>query len=260
MSPSSSSKSLSRERFSRLADGYVHSQTHASSDDLSRLLAIANPQPTWRVLDVATGGGHTALAFSPHVASLYATDLSTQMLTAARAHLSSKAIANVDYLVADAEGLAIAPGVFDLVTCRIAAHHFPDPERFARECAQALKPGGHMAVQDQLLPEDTSTAAYIDTYERLRDPSHHRAFSASQWREIFTKAGFQVEHNEELSKRLDFQAWVQRQACPSETVIELETMVRHAPTRVLDWMQPQGFDSQKASFLIHYIIIKGRKP
>lgn len=260
MSPSSPSKSLSRERFSRLADGYVHSQTHASGDDLSRLLAIANPQPTWRMLDVATGGGHTALAFSPHVASLYATDLSIQMLTAARAHLSSKAISNVDYFAADAEGLAIAPGVFDLVTCRIAAHHFPDPERFALECAQALKPGGLMVVQDQLLPEDTTAATYIDSYERQRDPSHHQAYSASQWRKFYTRAGLMVEHVEELSKPLSFQAWVERQACSPGTVRELETMVRQAPAEVQDWMQPKKFGTPQATSLIHYIIIKGRKP
>ena len=260
MSPSNPSKSLSRERFSRLADGYVHSQAHASSDDLSRLLAIANPQLTWRVLDVATGGGHTAVAFSSHVASLSATDLSTQMLTAARAHISSKAISNVDYFATDSEGLAVAPGAFDLVTCRVAAHHFPDPERFARECTHALKSGGFLVVQDQLLPEDSTAATYIDAYERLRDPSHHQAYSASQWCRIFTRAGLIVEHTEELSKPLNFQAWVERQACSPGTVVELGAMVRQAPAEVHEWMQPKDFGTPQATILIHYIIIKGRKP
>jgi len=156
--------------------------------------------------------------------------------------------------------MAIAPEVFDLVTCRIAAHHFPYPERFARECAQALKPGGLMVVQDQLLPEDTTAATYIDSYERLRDPSHHQAYSASQWRKFYTRSGLMVEHVEELSKPLNFQAWVERQTCSPGTVRELETMVRQAPAEVQDWMQPKKFGTPQATFLIHYIIITGRKP
>ena len=55
------SKSLSQERYSRLAERYVHSDTHAKGEDLERLFAIGAPQPNWCALDIATGGGHTAL-------------------------------------------------------------------------------------------------------------------------------------------------------------------------------------------------------
>jgi ubiquinone/menaquinone biosynthesis C-methylase UbiE len=260
MPQASHSKSLSRERFSRLAADYVNSQTHASGSDLERLVAIANHQPTWNVLDVATGGGHTALAFSPHVASVVASDLSSDMLRAARDHLAAKGSPNVIFLAAEAEGLPLASGAFDLVTCRIAAHHFPDLDRFVRECSRVLKPGGALLVQDQLLPEEDTTARYIDAYERRRDPSHHRAYSASEWRKFYIQSGLRVEHTEELTKPLEFHAWAQRQSCTPEIIAELELMVLHAPDEVLEWMQPQAFGSSQASFLIHYLIILGRKP
>ena len=65
------SKSLSQERYSRLAERYVHSDTHAKGEDLERLFAIGAPQPNWCALDIATGGGHTALKFAPCVAAYH---------------------------------------------------------------------------------------------------------------------------------------------------------------------------------------------
>ena len=69
------SKSLSRKRYTRFAEGYVTSKTHAKGTELDRLVEIAQPQPDWVVLDVATGGGHTALKFAPLVAQVIATDI-----------------------------------------------------------------------------------------------------------------------------------------------------------------------------------------
>ena len=74
------SKSLSQERFGKFAEDYVTSQSHASGYDLDRLVEIANPQADWLMLDIATGGGHTALKFAPHVRQVIATDITPKML------------------------------------------------------------------------------------------------------------------------------------------------------------------------------------
>ena len=54
MSESQDPKALSRERYSRFAEGYVSSETHARGSDLDRLLAIVQPEPHWQALDIAT--------------------------------------------------------------------------------------------------------------------------------------------------------------------------------------------------------------
>lgn len=59
------SKGLSQERFGRFAASYVKSATHAAGPDLQRIVELVGEHPTWRALDVATGGGHTALAVAP---------------------------------------------------------------------------------------------------------------------------------------------------------------------------------------------------
>ena len=58
-------KSSSRDRFDQFAQRNVRSATHAQAPELHRLVEITKPEGYWVVLDIATGGGHTALKFSP---------------------------------------------------------------------------------------------------------------------------------------------------------------------------------------------------
>jgi ubiquinone/menaquinone biosynthesis C-methylase UbiE len=60
-------KAQAQQRFGQFAQGYVESKSHAKGEDLDRMLELAQPQPDWLALDVATGGGHTALKFAPSV-------------------------------------------------------------------------------------------------------------------------------------------------------------------------------------------------
>ena len=201
-------KSLSKARYTQFADGYVTSETHARGSDLDRLLAIAQPQPHWQALDIATGGGHTALKFAPHVAHVIASDLTPRMLEKAQQFIVERnSAANVSFELADAENLPFERDRFHLVTCRIAPHHFPDVERFLRECARVLLPGGALILQDQVLPPAAAAARLVEDFERLRDPSHNRAFNAAQWRVMCRAAGFTVEHSEQYIKRHDFLPW-----------------------------------------------------
>jgi protein-L-isoaspartate O-methyltransferase len=50
---------------------------HAQGPGLARLVELTQPQPEWRVLDVATGAGHTAFAFAPFVREVTAVDITT---------------------------------------------------------------------------------------------------------------------------------------------------------------------------------------
>jgi ubiquinone/menaquinone biosynthesis C-methylase UbiE len=253
------SKSLSRQRYSRRAQGYVTSETHARGNDLDRLLEITSPRPEWTVLDIATGGGHTALKLAPFVKRVIASDLTLEMLAAARGFLSQSGLTNITFQAADAENLPFKNEVFNLVTCRLAPHHFPDCPRFVRESARVLKHGGILVVDDHVLPEDIQVSELVERFEKLRDPSHNRAFNVAEWRGMFEEAGLQVKLAELHEKRAGFLDWVKRQACPPEVVGELERMLREAPQDALDWMQPQDWGSPEASFLHRFIIISGRK-
>ena len=168
-------------QFGASAAAYVASPLHAAGEDLERLLAWGAARRADRVLDVATGGGHTALAFSGIVRRIVAYDLTEPMLKAARAHVRSRGAANIDFVAGDADALPFRDESFDVVTCRTAAHHFADVAAAVRQIHRVLRPGGSLLLQDILGHDDAAANAFILEVEKRRDPSHVRSYRAAQW-------------------------------------------------------------------------------
>ncbi|MBT3239362.1 MAG: methyltransferase domain-containing protein [Chloroflexi bacterium] len=259
MSDSKDSKKLSEERYSKFAQGYVESQTHAKGYDLDQFIKISDPQPDWQMLDIATGGGHTALTFAPHVKNIIASDLTENMLLAAEKNIKEKGIENITFRQADAENLPFDDEQFDLVTCRIAAHHFPNAQKFVQETSRVLKPGGRFLLQDHVLSEDKSVADFAENFETLRDPSHNHAFSLSAWTHMLVHAGFEIYHQEEIIKRHPFIDWVKRQGHGQEVISELEQLLDNASETIKAWLSPLEWGTPDASFVNHHILIGSDK-
>ena len=222
-----------RENFGRAAEAYVSSAGHAHGSDLRVLLEWAAPQPTDRALDVSTGGGHTALALAPHVARVTASDLTPKMLAAARRFLTSQSVTNADYVVADAERLPFLDASFDLVTVRIAPHHYADIRQAVREMARVLVPGGRLVVIDNVAPEDALLDEYMNKWEQWRDPSHVRAYRASEWQIFFAEAGLREERTQTDRKTHPFADWVERMqiSVAHRAALEADMLAAPAPVR-----------------------------
>ena len=257
--PLMDSKTLSQKRFGKFAQGYVDSKTHARGKELDRLVEIAQPGKDWLMLDIATGGGHTALKFASEVAEVIATDITEEMMAAAQIFINESGAKNVTFQLADAEDLPFENEQFDLVTCRIAPHHFNNCAAFVKEAHRVLKRTGLFLMQDHVLPEDEAAARYVDKFERTRDPSHNRAFSRSEWLRMFETAGFFVEQTEEIIKTHSFQTWAKMQESPPELIESLISLLDKADDAVVDWLQPTHWKTDQATFVNHHLIISGRK-
>jgi ubiquinone/menaquinone biosynthesis C-methylase UbiE len=202
-------KNTIREQFGAHASAYISSEIHAKGASLARLVELLQPQPEWQVLDVATGAGHTAFALAPNVTHVTATDITPQMLDQARRLAGERGLINVTAETADAEALPYDDGCFDLVTCRIAPHHFADIPLFLKESVRVLHPGGQLAVVDNIVPPG-STGAYVNAFEKLRDPSHGRCLSSDGWIAAFQAVGLKIQHQETLRKIVSFSFWAKR--------------------------------------------------
>jgi ubiquinone/menaquinone biosynthesis C-methylase UbiE len=143
-----------REQFGRSAELYATSAVHAQGADLDLVVRFARPSSADLALDVSTGAGHTALALAPRVARVVATDLTREMLAVARRLAAQRGARNVEFREADVRALPFPDRSFDLVTCRTAAHHYPELGAAVREMARVLRPGGRLVVSDTVSPPD----------------------------------------------------------------------------------------------------------
>ena len=261
------SKQKVQQQFGANAAAYATSPVHAKGYSLTRLVEITQPQPDWQVLDVATAAGHTAFAFAPHVAHVIASDLTPEMLTVAADLAAEKGLSNVSFEPADAEALPYEAATFDLVTCRIAPHHFPDIQQFINEAARVLKPGGLLAVVDNIVPGThlrgkkarliNEAGSYVNAFEKLRDPSHGRCWSISEWERGFAQAGFTVQHQELLHKEMEFAPWAARMHVSPEDTIRHKAMLVQAPTAVSDFLTPQ-ISNDRITFRLTELLVVGK--
>jgi SAM-dependent methyltransferase len=250
-------KALVEQQFGRAAADYAACSVHASGPSLARMLALAAPEPGWRALDVATGAGHTAMAFAPHVASVVATDITAEMLAEARRLSAQRGLANVTTARADAAALPWDDASFELVTCRLAAHHFGDPPAFVTETWRVLVPGGTFLLVDNVSPDAGATAAAYNAFETLRDPSHSRCLGLGEWLQLLRGAGFVDMRYECIDQDIEFGAWTERMRCDAATVARLEASLRQPPLR--DFLNPRR-DERGLVFTLQEAIVAARKP
>ena len=269
-SSADNAKHLTQRNFGAHAAQYVTSPAHASGYSLDRLVEFVNPAPGARILDIATGGGHTALALAQRGAYVIAADLTMPMLVAARDHIGdhirdyihdqprdANPTDHVTYTRLDAEHLPYPSDSFDAVTCRIAAHHFPHVAQFVREVMRVLKPDGVAAIVDQLSPGDPKSARYVNAFERLRDPSHVWAYNAVEWKGFARSAGLTVTHFEDFPTRHNLTAWAMRMGCDAVTITRLRAMLVQAPRRAADWLEPDLTPDGNSSFTIRQFLLVG---
>jgi ubiquinone/menaquinone biosynthesis C-methylase UbiE len=252
-------KTLIQQQFGANAAAYATSTVHAKGASLPRLIELTHPRAAWHALDIATGAGHTAFAFAPHVAHVIASDLTPEMLTVAENLAKEKGLTNLDFKLADAENLPFENDTFDLVTCRIAPHHFSDIDRFVRECARVLKPGGVLAIVDNIVPVNPEAAAYINAFEKFRDPSHVRCLSSEEWADAYQQAGINLTHAEEAKKAMDFEAWCNNMNISSESRQILQGRLHDAPASAQAFFAPQPKEDGHLQFMLSEGIFIGSK-
>lgn len=247
------SKSLIQSQFSRSAEAYVVSPVHARGASLARMVELAAPESGWKVLDIATGGGHAALAFAPHVAHVTASDMTPRMLEVSAALARERGIENISFEEADAEALPFDDASFDLVSCRIAPHHFAAIDRFVAEVARVLKPGGVFVLVDNIAPDEVLTPGYSDAeieaaaraynaFEKLRDPGHVRALPLAEWLSRLEAAGLAILHHEVMLKPMAFGPWVDRLVEDAGTKTELRNMVDGFSAATRAFLSPETRD------------------
>jgi len=188
--------------WSERAEAFRASPTHKEGPDLDLLVEWCAGDGV-QALDVATGGGHVARRLQEAGAEVVSVDPAPGMRPT---------------VVAPAEHLPFLDGSFDVVACRIAAHHFDDVR--AAVCEMARVSRDRVVVQDNVFISDD-----VEQAEKLRDPTHVRCYSEDEWRCFFVDAGLEVVGVRTFERRVEVEPWLARVETPDDDAARVRELL-----------------------------------
>lgn len=226
-----------RDTFSGSAERYLASSDHISGPDLDAVRTVASDLSPDLTVDVASGAGHALRAAAPWSRYCVATDLTVEMLQVARDHLAGAGFYDTGYVLSAARELPFADSTVSLLTCRIAPHHFESVPDFLAEVTRVLADQGRAVIIDSLVPDDDQCDRFINTVERLRDPSHVRSHRLDQWLVFFENARLETVTTEIFSRVHPFSEWAGRTGRDQKEIETVKTRFLKAPPRIRERFQ-----------------------
>ena len=164
------------------------------------------------------------------------------MLAAVAATARQKGLANVETVEASVEKLPFPDASFDLVASRFSAHHWRDFEGGIAEARRVAKSGARALFVDAYSSEVPLFDTHLQAVELLRDVSHVRDRSLSQWLKVLGRTGFSLNSISTWRLRMDFPVWIARMATPeplARAIRDLQHSVS-AETAAFFAIEPDG--------------------
>jgi ubiquinone/menaquinone biosynthesis C-methylase UbiE len=115
----------------------------------SLMLDMVALRPGERVLDVACGTGLVSFRVAETVGrrgAVVGTDISGEMVEAARGSAAKRGLNNASFERSDAEELPFTDASFDAAVCGLGLMYVPDPVKALCEMRRLLRPGGRAAA------------------------------------------------------------------------------------------------------------------
>jgi ubiquinone/menaquinone biosynthesis C-methylase UbiE len=166
----------SEDHFSRQAPLYARHRPRYPAGLFAYLAAAA---PGHRLAwDCGTGSGQAAVGLAEHFEQVVATDLSAEQIAHAMPHPRIRYVIAPADRVETAQTMGLEPQSVDLVTAAQALHWF-DLDRFYAEVRRVLRPGGLLAVSEELIEPEYVPLAVTERWCRragFEQIEAHRTF------------------------------------------------------------------------------------
>jgi ubiquinone/menaquinone biosynthesis C-methylase UbiE len=117
---------------------------------IEKMAEVSGVGEASQVADVGTGTGFVAAGIAPRVERVVGIDNAPAMLEVAQENLRALGASNVDLVVGEASRLPLEDGAVDAAFANMVLHHAEDPAAMLREMACVVKPGGVVAVVDEV--------------------------------------------------------------------------------------------------------------
>jgi SAM-dependent methyltransferase len=184
---------------------YRASRSHAGGEDLDQVVVWCEPAAGVVALDVASGGGHVARRLRALGCAVTTCDAAAGM---------------EPDVVCEAGDLPFADGSFDVVACRLAVHHFPDPRAAIGEMARVSR--RLVVIEDTLVIDEQ-----VHEAELLRDATHVRQYGREEFGEMLAAAGLEVRAEARFAKRHEMDDWLSATGCAGAAAARVRVLLAH---------------------------------
>ena len=199
-----------KEQFNNQAKFYSSSKTFSAGESLDILSNLFNKKKFKSGLDIGTGAGFAAFELSKSCQKVEATDISEGMINEAKKIMKERKINNLNFNICSAEELKYSDKEFDIVTCRTAAHHFLDVEKFCSEVHRVLKDEGEFIIVDTITSDQIKLNNWHQEVELIRDKSHIKNLSLIEWKNILKISKFSFLDIIQSRVTMNLNDWMER--------------------------------------------------
>ena len=199
-----------KEQFNNQAKFYSSSKTFSTGESLDILSNLFNKKKFKSGLDIGTGAGFAAFELSKSCEKVEATDISEGMINEAKKIMKERKINNLNFNICSAEELKYSDKEFDIVTCRTAAHHFLDVEKFCSEVHRVLRDEGEFIIVDTITSDQIKLNNWHQEVELIRDKSHIKNLSLIEWKNILKISKFSFLDIIQSRVTMNLNDWMER--------------------------------------------------
>jgi ubiquinone/menaquinone biosynthesis C-methylase UbiE len=121
-----------------------------NADVIDALALHGRVDASSRVVDVGTGTGFVAVGLASRAGSVTGVDNSAAMLTVAADNIAACGLGNVSFVSGEIDRLPLDNDSVDAAVANMVLHHAPDPAAMLTEMARVVRPGGAIAITDEI--------------------------------------------------------------------------------------------------------------
>ena len=159
-------KDLVREEFTRQANDYATAPAIRDAEHLSKLVEIVAPPRDARVLEVATGPGHVAMAFAEVCREVVGIDFTDAPLKIAeKIARSAESPTSASRRATSSRGCH-SRMANSMSSCAVSRFIISRARKVIAEMARVCRADGLVAVEDLIASEQPERAAYYNEFER----------------------------------------------------------------------------------------------
>lgn len=180
-------KEDARRTFDEMANKYEShyygSQSRIMYDNAALILEKYNHES---ILDLGCGKGLFLEKLTKYDSKLSGADISPEMIKRA-----SEKIGNLAELkVADSENLPWEDHTFEIITCILSFHHYPDPVKSLKEMKRVSKDHGHIIIAEVWIPAPFRNLANLYMKSKFNRTGDVKVYSKNEWMKMMKDTGF----------------------------------------------------------------------